>query len=610
MIRHLIALLSVVLLLTASCRMQTDRIDALPYRTSRDGRWGLMGTDGTPLVPAGQFELPPTPAVNGMFSLPDSDGMYQLYRAGQPDRPVSTRRFARIGHFFEKVTLAQETPQSPILIIDKQGNIVASSRQYPQYDIALAHNFSDGRALFATREGKYGYIDTQGKIIVPPLYDRAYDFYDGVALVGITNPQGATGYQLIDRNGKAVLPIQLNNCRLSTRFSRKRLMYKDLTTLQCGYLDRRGMAVICLSPDILEAYDYEHDMALFQTATGTGVIDGEGNIGVPAHFENIIVAAKDRIAVRSNGQWAVAKSNGTLLCRPEYNSIGHYYSNGLAVARKDGAYLFIDRKGRPVGTQTFTDLTESAEANRSVPQRFIRQNEPPTDATEQSDSSEPTTAADVARRPAAEAKHQPKRVPRQSTIQSNDWRKIGRQNPFYEEARKVVSGKLEETDAARRTLILNYMEHLRTSYNTKDIDFLEQLFSENALIVVGTVVKTTAETVDNYLPPTQVVYNIRSKSQYIEQLKRLFQANRTIDVTFGNFHIMRHPTMPGIYGVSLRQGYSSDIYSDDGYLFLLWDFRDEAAPKIHVRTWQPSLTDDRTPLPEEEILNIRNFNLQ
>lgn len=600
--RQLITLLS-VLLLAASCRIQTDRIDALPYRTSPDGQWGLMGTDGTALVPAGAFELPPTPAVNGMFCLPDTDGMYRLYRTGQPDRPVSTRRFARIGYFFEKVTMAQETPQSPILIIDKQANIIASSQQYPQYDIVLAHNFSDGRALFATREGKYGYIDTQGKIVVPPLYDRAYDFYDGVALVGITNPQGATVNQLIDRDGKAVLAIQLNNCRLSTRFSQKRLMYKDLTTRQCGYLDRRGMAVICLSADIQEAYDYEHGMALFQTATGTGVIDYNGNIGVPANFENIVIAADDRIAVQSNGQWAMAKSNGTLLCQLEYDSIGHYYSNGLAVARKNGACLFIDRKGRPAGTQTFADLTESAEANRSVPQLFIRLDEPHTAPTEQPEPDKPTT-------PAADTPPQPKRVPRQSTIQPNDWRKIGRQNPFYEEARKVVSGKLEETDAERRTLILNYMEHLRTSYNTKDIDFLEQLFSENALIVVGTVVKTTAETVDNYLPPTQVVYNIRSKSQYIEQLKRLFQANRTIDVTFSNFHIMRHPTMPGIYGVSLRQGYSSDLYSDDGYLFLLWDFRDETAPKIHVRTWQPSLTDDRTPLPEEEILNIRNFNLQ
>lgn len=158
-------------------------------------------------------------------------------------------------------------------------------------------------------------------------------------------------------------------------------------------------------------------------------------------------------------------------------------------------------------------------------------------------------------------------------------------------------------------MILNYVEHLRTSYTTKDIDFLEQLFSEHALIVVGTVVHTGAEAND-YLSPSQVIYNVKSKRQYLDRLKQVFQANKRIDVKFSNFRIMRHPTQAGIYGVSLRQGYSSDIYSDDGYLFLLWDFRDETAPQIHVRTWQPRMLDNDQTLPEESIFNIRNFNLQ
>ena len=159
-------------------------------------------------------------------------------------------------------------------------------------------------------------------------------------------------------------------------------------------------------------------------------------------------------------------------------------------------------------------------------------------------------------------------------------------------------------------MILNYVEHLRTSYTTKDIDFLEQLFSENALIVVGTVVHTTPQKEANYLPSAQVVYNVKSKRQYLDRLKEVFKANQNIDVRFSKFHIMRHPTQQGIYGVSLRQEYHSDLYSDDGYLFLLWDFRDETAPKIHVRTWQPRMQPDHTLLPENEIFSIRNFNLQ
>lgn len=75
-------------------------------------------------------------------------------------------------------------------------------------------------------------------------------------------------------------------------------------------------------------------------------------------------------------------------------------------------------------------------------------------------------------------------------------------------------------------------------------------------------------------------------------------------MTFSDFHIMRHPSIKGIYGVSLRQKYSTDKYSDDGYLFLLWDFRNPSMPLIHVRTWQPHCI----VAEGEDIINISDFN--
>ena len=148
------------------------------------------------------------------------------------------------------------------------------------------------------------------------------------------------------------------------------------------------------------------------------------------------------------------------------------------------------------------------------------------------------------------------------------------------------------------------------SYLTKDIDFLEQLFSEEALIVVGTVVKRAAVGEVRYLSPEQVRYSVKRKREYLNRLREIFQANQRVEVNFTDFSIKRHPTKVGIYGVSVKQNYRSDMYSDQGYLFLLWDFRDRTAPKIHVRTWQPRMLDERTPLPEQEIFNIGSFNLE
>ena len=73
----------------------------------------------------------------------------------------------------------------------------------------------------------------------------------------------------------------------------------------------------------------------------------------------------------------------------------------------------------------------------------------------------------------------------------------------------------------------------------------------------------------------------------MDRLSAIFAANKQIRVTFDEIEVMLHPIDADVYGVTLHQGYTSDNYHDDGYLFLLWDFRDEAHPKIHVRTWQP-----------------------
>lgn len=197
-------------------------------------------------------------------------------------------------------------------------------------------------------------------------------------------------------------------------------------------------------------------------------------------------------------------------------------------------------------------------------------------------------------------------LPANTRFRDADISSMSYDNPFRTEAQKVLSGQLEETDSASRHKILSYCEHLRNSYTTRDIDFIRQVFSDNALIIVGHIVKTGKQDATG-TGNRKVSYGIRSKKEYIERLERIFNSNSRINVDFSDFKILRHPTMKGIYGVTLRQKYNCDAYGDDGFLFLLWDFRDPSAPLIHVRTWQPT--------PEiqngnQEVIEIGDFNLE
>ena len=192
-----------------------------------------------------------------------------------------------------------------------------------------------------------------------------------------------------------------------------------------------------------------------------------------------------------------------------------------------------------------------------------------------------------------------------SHLSQVDLKTMAQSNPFYKEASKIMQGKLTETDARRRHTILNYCEHFRTAYTTKDLDFLKQVFSDKALIIVGNVVKPAAN--DNKCQAeAKVTYAIHSKKDYISRLAKVFTVNQKIDLKFSGFRIMRHPTMDGIYGVTLRQQYKSDRYADDGYLFLLWDFRNPSMQLIHVRTWQPA----GTVHSGDDVISIQDFNLE
>ena len=171
----------------------------------------------------------------------------------------------------------------------------------------------------------------------------------------------------------------------------------------------------------------------------------------------------------------------------------------------------------------------------------------------------------------------------------------------------------DAVDLERRMQILAYCDRFRTAYNTKDINFLEQVFSDDALIITGKVVTTRKG--DVHLSPS-ISYRKYDKQQYLANLRRVFARNSWIEVKFsqigehgegdGERAVTRSTENPNIYGVRLRQEWKSSSYSDEGYVFLLWDFTDEEHPVIHVRTWQPEYVGGSR-IPEDEIFTIDDF---
>ncbi len=614
-IYSVMSLLSLALLFNG-CQQAHDEINALPFQNNKNGEWGLIGIDGNILVPAGTFKQEPSTVVNGMFSLPVSENQRQIFQAKEPTQPVSPRLFTQIGHFFEEVTIAQETPDSPILVIDKKGNTVNDIGESLHYDIVLMHNFSEGRALFCTRKGKYGFIDTKGKIIIAPIYDYACDFHEGTALVGNADEKGDMNFQLIDANGKTVLNIQLPSSFFDERFGNGLLMYSNMQSGRVCYMDKKGITKIYLPDSVRTAFRFRHHAAIVQTDKGMGLINHEGAFLITPQYKDMTISGDNRICVLTDEGWKLTDFRGAIKGNGTYKHPVNFYSSNLAVSRIDSLYQWIDKEGVPVDNRQYFFIKEDTFALKEKPQVFVRQQQ--SKRTEEENAPK-DTVDDRKRQDIIKEQEHEKREEDETdetdkvtttTLNGDEWKNISKQSPFYAEAGKILSGKLPEEDAENIRMILNYVEHLRTSYTTKDIDFLNQLFSEDALIIVGKVIRNAPKRDGQLLPQEKVEYNIKNKRAYLERLTTLFKMNKKIDLEFSDFKIMKHPTQKGLYGVTLRQKYTSDLYSDDGYLFLLWDFRDETTPLIHIRTWQPRMIEEGVPLSEQDIFSISNFNLQ
>ena len=167
-------------------------------------------------------------------------------------------------------------------------------------------------------------------------------------------------------------------------------------------------------------------------------------------------------------------------------------------------------------------------------------------------------------------------------------------------------------DFGRREIIIDFVENFRTSYNIKDIKYLESVFSEQALIITGKVVKIAPSkdrAVNNLLGSEKITYVTQTKTEYMSNLKRTFSRNKYIDVQFEDIEVVRHPKNDFLYGVTLKQKWGSSTYNDTGYVFLMIDFKDDMQPMIHVRTWQPDSYNGRS-LSKDELFKLNDFNIQ
>lgn len=229
----------------------------------RDGKCGCINLDGQLIVP---YE-------------------YDYVWAFQNDRARVVIHSDSVNHEIRKITLG-----------------TSSQKKHSFYSMYLPDESN----------GKYGFIDNTGKLIIPMEYDYASDFFAGYSVVF---KDGKCG--LIDINGDIVVPIENDDIILAN------LSNKDNNGL-IGVVNNSKMGFFDIN---------------------------ERKIVVPLIFDetNGVRFSEDRAVVNKGGKKVYVDLSGKQISSEEWDN-AHSFNNGISVVSKDETYYIVDKNFNVVDT--------------------------------------------------------------------------------------------------------------------------------------------------------------------------------------------------------------------------------------------------------------------
>ncbi|MEI6510180.1 MAG: WG repeat-containing protein [bacterium] len=243
----------------------------------------------------------------------------------------------------------------------------------PSQEFSLTVNIANSFPLFPVfQNGKWGYIDDSGRMLLPPQYDQALDFSEGLAGV-----QAGDSFDYIDVYGDKIFG--------SSYFYQEVGYFEDglapvLATVQdlgnrFGFIDKAGRRVIDLN--FIEALDFSEGRAVVRTSTQAlswGHIDTAGNLIGPANhadaqpFSEGLARVLD--ALQSGMLWGYVDRNGNQAIAPQFAE-AFPFSDGLAAVGNGAQYAgfgFIDRSGTMVLPAIYDQVASFSEGLAAVKQ--------------------------------------------------------------------------------------------------------------------------------------------------------------------------------------------------------------------------------------------------
>lgn len=213
--------------------------------------------------------------------------------------------------------------------IDEMGQSITCGFCYDE-----AKDFSGGLAA-VKKDGKWGYINKKGEVVLPFVCKEVESFSSGLAAIHYED-----GYGFINMDGKIIIStIYLEVGKISENL----VWAREKGSSKVGFLDLDENWVI--SPAYDYAGDFSEGLARVSTMGIYGFIDRSGVCMIDFLFQDAGSFSDGLTWVKMNNKFGFIDKNGVIIIPIIYDTQPESFQNGLSLVTKDGISFYINLAG-------------------------------------------------------------------------------------------------------------------------------------------------------------------------------------------------------------------------------------------------------------------------
>ena len=329
--------------------------ETFAFKNERGGQWGLMDLDGQVLV-SPRYNDPPTCIVNGCFSvLNEENDKYDIYRLEEKPRKIGS--FCAVGSFVDG--LCPVVDDDHLKFIDTEGKTALDLKKINGKKVMCVYNFTSDLAVVKLEDDKWGYINKEGKLAIPAVYADAWDFYDGVAVVYLDDPDEKNGkWGVINTKGELLFSKNFGELIPTIRLFDGFLICSSTEEVHV-VLDKEGNEIIRMKPQ-QSISDSHHGYFTFydEEKEKWGMMDKDGKLVVQDTYKMLHYNGKLLVATADDDSNYLLSLEGKELGRlPEgevYLFDEDYNRNGkrIMLGNSENGYQLIDEEGNEVKAES------------------------------------------------------------------------------------------------------------------------------------------------------------------------------------------------------------------------------------------------------------------